>query len=180
MFAHVDGNGKPLPGDYVSENRPISTADEFQDSLHGYPIYWYYNDTSMSTTYTTVTGTPHRINTTIKNLNADIDCPSVHRKLVIWSPGSGSALMDSPCGACLLVASDSSARRLRCLLRRLRCAAERGHDLGRDFDHASECGCESILTAARPTTDRPPILVHQDDSSTEPMFASRSRRCRLW
>lgn len=54
VLLFTDENGKPLPGDYISDNRPkISTADEFQDSLHGYPIYWYYNDTSLATTYTT-------------------------------------------------------------------------------------------------------------------------------
>jgi hypothetical protein len=154
-YAHVDEKGLPLPGDYISENRPmIKTSDEFQDSLHGYPIYWYYNDTSLATTYTTS-----------------------HWKLVIWSPGSGPALMDSPCGnlppSSPPVPSSPPAP-----------ASPPPPPLPPlsvdtiwigTSTHASECNGEHILTA-RATYDGPatPILVHQDDSSTEPMFASHA------
>jgi hypothetical protein len=43
-----------VPSSYISLSRPkITTADEYQDQLHTYPLHYYYNDTSLATTYTT-------------------------------------------------------------------------------------------------------------------------------
>lgn len=72
-YVHTDTYGDPVPSDYESVNRPIiTTTDEFQVSLHGYPLHAYYNDTSLSTVYTTS-----------------------HWRLVAWNTGE---LLQSPCG----------------------------------------------------------------------------------
>jgi hypothetical protein len=53
-YVHVDSLGEPVPSSYISLSRPkITTADEYQDQLHTYPLHYYYNDTSLATTYTT-------------------------------------------------------------------------------------------------------------------------------
>jgi hypothetical protein len=53
-YVHIDSLGEPVPSSYISLSRPkITTADEYQDQLHTYPLHYYYNDTSLATTYTT-------------------------------------------------------------------------------------------------------------------------------